>query len=161
MKYKISIQFYARLENLSSLRLPSLDQKHEVSNFNFCIISQNTLSSSYNSKSLNFRDEVSMINPRLIQLIHSLQLSKFQLLSTSQPIEYGIFGEASHISTNQKRESTVFSVLIGRNMRPFPENTLLSYYLPIFSCPNLLLVWSCLLQPKRCLPTLQNSPSKE
>ena len=29
-------------------------------------------------------------------------------------IEYGIFGE-----------STVFSLLIGQNMRPFPENTVL------------------------------------
>ena len=28
-------------------------------------------------------------------------------------IEYEIFGEGSHISTNQKRESTVFSPLIG------------------------------------------------
>ena len=28
-------------------------------------------------------------------------------------IEYGIFGEGSQISTNQKRESTVFSLLIG------------------------------------------------
>ena len=39
------------------------------------------------------------------------------------PIEYGIFGEGSQISTNQKRESTVFSPLIGQNLRPFPENT--------------------------------------
>ena len=31
-------------------------------------------------------------------------------------IEYGIFGEGSQISTNQKRESTVFSLLIGRNL---------------------------------------------
>ena len=28
-------------------------------------------------------------------------------------IEYEIFGEGSQISTNQKRESTVFSLLIG------------------------------------------------
>ena len=28
-------------------------------------------------------------------------------------IEYEIFGEGSHISTNQRRESTVFSLLIG------------------------------------------------
>ena len=28
-------------------------------------------------------------------------------------MEYDIFGEGSHISTNQRRESTVFSLLIG------------------------------------------------
>ena len=42
-----------------------------------------------------------------------------------QDIEYEIFGEGSHTSTNQKRESTLFSLLIGRNMRPFPENFVL------------------------------------
>ena len=40
-------------------------------------------------------------------------------------IEYGIFGEGSHIPTNQRRENGAFSLLIGRNMRPFPENTVL------------------------------------
>ena len=35
-------------------------------------------------------------------------------------IEYEIIGEGSQILTNQKRESTVFSLLIGRNLRPFP-----------------------------------------
>ena len=40
-------------------------------------------------------------------------------------IEYGTFGEGSQIATNQKRESTVFSLLIGRNLRPFPDNTAL------------------------------------
>ena len=40
-------------------------------------------------------------------------------------IEYGIFGEGSHISTNQKRENGAFPLLIGRNMRPFPDNTVL------------------------------------
>ena len=47
------------------------------------------------------------------------------LLFTHKVIEYGIPGEGSQISTNQKGESTVFSLLIGRNLRPFPENTLL------------------------------------
>ena len=42
-------------------------------------------------------------------------------------IEYGIFGEGSQISTNQKREGTVFSLLIGQNLRPFPENTVLCW----------------------------------
>ena len=42
------------------------------------------------------------------------------------PLEYGIFGEGSQISTNQKRERTVFSLLIGWNLRPFPENFALS-----------------------------------
>ena len=41
------------------------------------------------------------------------------------PIEYEIFGEGSHISTNQKRECSVSSLLIGRNMRPVPENIVL------------------------------------
>ena len=40
-------------------------------------------------------------------------------------IEHGIFGEGSHILTNQKQENGAFSLLIGRNMRPFPENTVL------------------------------------
>ena len=40
-------------------------------------------------------------------------------------IEYGIFGEGSHISTNQKLENGAFSLLIGRNMSPFPENAVL------------------------------------
>ena len=40
-------------------------------------------------------------------------------------IEYGIFGEGSQISINQRRESTVFSFLIGRNLGLFPENTVL------------------------------------
>ena len=34
-------------------------------------------------------------------------------LFSPMSIEYGIFGEGSHISINQKRESTVFSLLIG------------------------------------------------
>ena len=32
------------------------------------------------------------------------------------PIEYGIIGEGSQFSTNQKRESTVSWLLIGRNL---------------------------------------------
>ena len=39
-------------------------------------------------------------------------------------IECGIFGEGSQFSTNQKRDSTVFSLLICRNLRPFPDNVL-------------------------------------
>ena len=35
----------------------------------------------------------------------------FVLISTR--IEYEIFGKGSHISTNQRRESTVFSLMIG------------------------------------------------
>ena len=34
-------------------------------------------------------------------------------LTFIRPIEYEIFGEGSHISTNQKREKGVFSLLIG------------------------------------------------
>ena len=40
-------------------------------------------------------------------------------------IEYGIFGERSQIKTNQKQESIAFSLLIGRNLGLFPENTVL------------------------------------
>ena len=39
--------------------------------------------------------------------------------------EWGIFGEGSHILTSQERENDAFSLLIGQNMRPFPENTVL------------------------------------
>ena len=46
-----------------------------------------------------------------------------------QAIENSIFGEGSQISTNQKGESTVFSLLIGRNLRPFPENTVVHFLL--------------------------------
>ena len=46
-------------------------------------------------------------------------------LQTTYAIEYGIFGEGFHILTNQKGESTVFSLVIGRNLRPFPDNTVL------------------------------------
>ena len=47
--------------------------------------------------------------------------------------EYGIFGEGSHILTNQKRDNCAFSLLIDRNMRPFPENTVLYWSLIIRS----------------------------
>ena len=40
-------------------------------------------------------------------------------------IEYGIFGEGSRISTNQKRENSALLILIGRNLRPYPDNTAL------------------------------------
>ena len=40
-------------------------------------------------------------------------------------IEHEIIGEGSQISTNQKRESTVSWLLIGRNLRPFPDNFVL------------------------------------
>ena len=49
------------------------------------------------------------------------------------PIEYGIFGAGSQISTNQRRESTVSSLLIGLDLRPFPDNTELhKYFLNVF-----------------------------
>ena len=40
-------------------------------------------------------------------------------------IEWGIFGEGSHILTNQERENCAFSLLIGQNKRPFPKNIVL------------------------------------
>ena len=45
-------------------------------------------------------------------------------------LEYDIFGEGSQVSTNQKRECTVLSLLIGWNLRLFLENTIL-YHPPI------------------------------
>ena len=47
----------------------------------------------------------------------------------ARTIEYGIFGEGSQVSTNQKRKCTVLTLLIGWNLRPFPENTVLYYIL--------------------------------
>ena len=44
------------------------------------------------------------------------------LVVSTQFIEYGIFGEGSHIPTNQKRENGAFSLLIGRNTRPVLYN---------------------------------------
>ena len=41
------------------------------------------------------------------------------------PIEYEIIGEGSQISTNQKPGNSAFSLLIGRNLRPFPDNFVL------------------------------------
>ena len=43
----------------------------------------------------------------------------------TQYIEHGIIGEGSPISTNQNREKTVFLLLIGLNLRPLPDNTVL------------------------------------
>ena len=62
-------------------------------------------------------------------------------------IEYGIIGEGSQILTNQKRENSAFSRLIGRNLRPFPDNTVL-YWLYL-SCQrsSLQLYSSSTLQP--------------
>ena len=47
------------------------------------------------------------------------------LLQICKKIVYEIIGEGSQISTNQKRESTVSWLLIGRNLRPFPDNFVL------------------------------------
>ena len=55
-------------------------------------------------------------------------------------IQYEIFGEGSHISTNQRQESTVFSLLIGRNVRPFPENFVL--YCLLFWTRDLSVLWN-------------------
>ena len=40
-------------------------------------------------------------------------------------IEYEIIGEGSQISTNQKPGNSAFSLLIGGNLRPFPDNFVL------------------------------------
>ena len=60
---------------------------------------------------------------RISTVIRKFLLSGFFGLT----IEYGTFGEGSQISTNQKLESSVFSILIGLNLRPCPENTILYY----------------------------------
>ena len=41
-------------------------------------------------------------------------------------IEYGIFGEQFQISTNQMREDSALTILIGSNLGPFPKNTVLN-----------------------------------
>ena len=69
-----------------------------------------------------------------VTVLHAvLKYVSFSILGVSYiAIEYGIFGEVSQISTNQKRENSAFSLLIGQNMRPFSENTvfytILQYY---------------------------------
>ena len=40
-------------------------------------------------------------------------------------IEYEIIGEGFQISTNQKPGNSAFSLLIGQNLRPFPDNFVL------------------------------------
>ena len=61
------------------------------------------------------------------------------LLEICKKIVYKIIGEGSQISTNQKRESTVSWLLIGRNLRPFPDNFVLyrSYKNILFVAENL------------------------
>ena len=49
-------------------------------------------------------------------------------------IEYGIIGEGSQILANQKRENSAFSILMCRNLGPFPDNTVL--YLSIIQSIN-------------------------
>ena len=59
-----------------------------------------------------------------VRIIANLERLKHStLIQNVKGIEYGIFGEGSQISTNHRRESTVFSLLIGRNLRPFSDNT--------------------------------------
>lgn len=41
-------------------------------------------------------------------------------------LEYEIIGEGSQILTNQERENSAFSILIGRNLTPFPDDTVLN-----------------------------------
>ena len=48
------------------------------------------------------------------------RLSEVDLL-----IKMGIVGKGLQILTNQKRENRAFLNLIGRNLRPFPVNTVL------------------------------------
>ena len=42
-----------------------------------------------------------------------------------------VFGEGSQISINQKRENSASLLLIGSNLGPFHENTVLYHYLII------------------------------
>ena len=67
----------------------------------------------------------------ILRNIDNLMVSSPEFLEFyNETIEYEIIGEGSQISTNQKRESTVSWLLIGRNLRPFPDNFVL-YYLMI------------------------------
>ena len=50
---------------------------------------------------------------------------EFAVNISLEDIEYEIIGEGSQISTNQKRENSAFSLLIGQNLRPFPDNFVL------------------------------------
>ena len=63
---------------------------------------------------------------RLIQPFISSHLLFFNYrLNCNYNYKDYIFGEGSQISTNQKRKNTVFSILMGSNLRHFPENTVL------------------------------------
>ena len=46
-------------------------------------------------------------------VVYHVVISILQMPEYEIAIEYGIFGEGSHISTNQKRENGAFSLLIG------------------------------------------------
>ena len=64
----------------------------------------------------NFRGRVSYFNQseaREQSFLASDWLKLETLPRKYRTLEYGIFGEGSHISTNQKREKGVFSLLIG------------------------------------------------
>ena len=69
------------------------------------------------------------------------------LVTCNFVIEYEIIGEGSQILTNQKRESTVFSLLIGRNLRPFPDNFVLYWH--INSILSLFKQFSCLYESQK------------
>ena len=62
---------------------------------------------------LNFYDHRSLSGYRIPEVFCSAILEAPGLKVFMIDIENEIFGEGSHISTNQRRESTVFSILIG------------------------------------------------
>ena len=75
-------------------------------------------------------------------------------LAFESSIEYEIIGEGSQISTNQKRESTVSWLLIGRNLRPFPDNFVL-YYIVFFKIKNSDVISTVLHRINKFLSTIK------
>ena len=61
----------------------------------------------------NKRKFVGKVVGRFWAFFHDRSIIKTPSSPFKNLIEYENFGEGSHISTNQRRESTVFSLLIG------------------------------------------------
>ena len=66
---------------------------------------------------VNVDSEYKKLEEKLVMTPFAIGSTKVRLEnrdhSVSEAIENGIFGEGSHISTNQRRENTVSSLLIG------------------------------------------------
>ena len=64
---------------------------------------------------VTFDGVISANDSPISEIVHNIFIfiCDLYLLSIPRPIEYEIFGEGSHILTNQKRENSAFSTLIG------------------------------------------------